>query len=50
MATAFMVRAAAHEVEGYVEGVDVGVVTVVDERATMLPFLYLEAHGHGFEE
>ena len=41
-----MVGAATHEVEGNVEGVDVGVVRVVDERAAVVAFLHLQAHGN----
>ena len=40
-----VVGAATHEVEGNVEGVDVGVVRVVDERAAVVAFLHLQAHG-----
>ena len=40
-----VVGAATHEVEGNVEGVDVGVVGVVDERAAVVAFLHLQAHG-----
>ena len=38
--------AATHEVEGNVEGVDVGVVGVVDERAAVVAFLHLQTHGN----
>ena len=41
--------AAAHEVEGDVERVDVRVVRVVDERAAVLAFLHLQSHGHGLQ-
>lgn len=41
-----VVGATVHEVECDVERVDVGVVGVVDKRATMLPLFHLQAHGH----
>ena len=41
-----VVGAATHEVEGNVEGVDVGVVGVVDERAAVVAFLHLQTHGN----
>ena len=44
-ATTLVVGSAAHKVERDVEGVDVRVVGVVDERATMTAFLHLQTHG-----
>ena len=44
-----VVGAAAHEVERYVERVDVRVVRVVDERAALLTLFHFEAHRHRFE-
>ena len=48
-ATAPVVGTAVHEVEGDVEGVDVGVVTVVDKGTAVLSLLHLQPHGYGFE-
>ena len=48
-AASLMVGATAHEVEGYVERVDVGVVRVIDKRTAVLSLLDLEAHGYGLE-
>ena len=45
-ATVLVVGTAVHEVEGYVERIDVGVVRVVDERAAMTALFHLKAHGY----
>ena len=49
MATATMVRTTVHEVEGDVERIDVAVVAVVDEGATMLSHLHFQSHRHRFQ-
>ena len=38
-----------HEVEGYIQGVDVTVVRVIDQRQSTLAFLHLQTHGDGFQ-
>ena len=43
------VGATLHEVECDVERMDVGVVAVVDERASVASILHFETHGNGFE-
>ena len=44
-----MVGAAVHEVESNVERVDVRVVRVVDERASVLSLFHLQAHSYRFQ-
>ena len=41
-----MVWTAVHEVKSYVKRVYVGVIGVVDERASVMSLLYLKAHGY----
>ena len=41
-----MVWTAVHEVKCYVKRVYVGVIGVVDERASVMSLLYLKAHSH----
>ena len=45
-----MVGAAVHKVERNVERVDVRVVAIVYERASVLSFLHLQAHGHRLKQ
>ena len=45
----FGVGAAGHEVKRDVEGVDVGVVGVVDDGASVDSVLDFESHGHRFQ-
>ena len=49
VASVAYVGAPAHEVECYVERVDIGVVGVVDECAPVDSVLHFESHGHRFE-
>ena len=44
-----MVRTAVHEVESNVERVDVRVVRVVDECASVLSFLHFQTHCYRFQ-
>ena len=44
----FMVGAAVHKVECDIQRVDIRVVRVVDQRASVLPFFHFQAHCYGF--
>ena len=46
---AFGSRTTGHEVEGNVQRVDVAVIGIVDEQATALTLLHLQAHGNRFQ-
>ena len=50
MATTLVVGTAAHEIEGNIKGIDVGVVTIIDQGTTMLTFLHLQSHRHWLQE
>ncbi len=41
-----MIGSTGHEVESNVEGVDIGIIAVVDERAPVLARFHLQSHGH----
>ena len=48
-AAALLVGTATHEVEGYVERVDIAVIGIVNQCATALSPLHFQAHGDGVE-
>ena len=50
MATTLVVGTAAHEIEGNIKGIDVGVVTIIDQGTTMLTFLHLQSHRYWLQE